>query len=76
MNFGGHQWRIHDFPEAVGRGASTPKMLLFSKHFAKNCMKLKEFGSPGRGRIPRASQDLPLKTERANQNYPHRFYTV
>ena len=29
-------------------------------NFPKNCMKLKEFGSPGEGRIPRTPLDLPL----------------
>ena len=34
------QWRIQDFPEA---GAPIPKLVLFCKFFAKNCMKMKEF---------------------------------
>ena len=38
-----YQWQIQDFPEA---GALTPKLVLFCKSFAKNCMKMKEFGPP------------------------------
>ena len=40
----GYQWRVQDFPE---RGAPTPKIIIFCKYFAKNCMKMKEFGPPG-----------------------------
>ena len=40
------QWRIQDFPEGVG--APTPKVsVLFSKFFAENCTKMKEFGPRG-----------------------------
>ena len=39
------QWRIQDFPEG---GAPIPKLGLFCKFFAENCMKMKEFG-PRRG---------------------------
>ena len=28
-------------------GAPTPKILLFCRYFAENCMKMKEFGPPG-----------------------------
>ena len=35
---------IQDFPEGVHQ---LPKVLLFLKFFAKNCMKMKEFGPPG-----------------------------
>ena len=40
------QWRIQDFPQ---EGAPTRKNLLFSRFFAENCMKMKEFGPPGGG---------------------------
>ena len=40
------QWRIQNFPEG---DAPTPKILLFCKYFAENCMKMKEFGPPGTG---------------------------
>ena len=39
------QWRIQDFSEGVGQ---LPKVLLFFNFFAENCMKMKEFGPPGR----------------------------
>ena len=29
------------------RGAPTPKLRLFYNFYAKNCMKMKEFGPPG-----------------------------
>ena len=32
-----------------GGGAPTPKLELFCKFFAENCMKMKEFGSRGGG---------------------------
>ena len=38
-------WRIQDFPEA-GEGA-TPKMGIFLKLFAENCVKMIEFGPRG-----------------------------
>ena len=44
-----NQWRIQDFPEGVHQ---FPKVLLFFKFFAENCMEMKEFG-PG-GRVPGA----------------------
>ena len=31
-----------------------PKVLLFFKFFAENCMKMKEFGPPGGARVPGA----------------------
>ena len=40
------QWRIQDFPQG---GAPTPKIAIIFHIFAKNCMKMKEFG-PGGGR--------------------------
>ena len=46
------------------RGAPTPKVGLFCKLFAKNCMKMKEFGYPregwGRARVPGTPLDLPM----------------
>ena len=41
------QWRIQDFPQG---GAPTPKITIIFQIFAKNCMKMKEFGPPGGGR--------------------------
>ena len=38
------QWRIQDFPQG---GAPTPKIAIIFQIFAKNCMKMKEFGPPG-----------------------------
>ena len=45
------QWQIKDFPD--GRGALTPvfgQNLIFGKIFARNCMKMKEFGQRGGAR--------------------------
>ena len=39
--------------------APTPKLGLFCKFFTENCMKMKEFGSPGGG-VPRAPLDPPM----------------
>ena len=36
------------------RGRQLPKLLLFCNFFAKNCMKMKEFGPPGGARVPGA----------------------
>ena len=44
------QWRIQGFSRG---GAPTPKLGLFCKFFAENCMKMKEFRPPG-GRVPGA----------------------
>ena len=38
------QWRIQDFPQG---GAPTPKIAIIFQKFAKNSMKMKEFGPPG-----------------------------
>ena len=43
------QWRIQDFPQG---GAPTPKIAIIFHIFAENCMKMKEFGSPGGGARP------------------------
>ena len=40
------QWPIQDFPQG---GAPTLKSAIIFQFFAKNCMKMKEFGPPGRG---------------------------
>ena len=46
------QWRIQDFPQG---GAPTPKIAIIFQIFAKNCMKMKEFGPPGvEARVPGA----------------------
>ena len=51
------QWRIQDFPE---EGAPSPKVGLFCKLFAENCMKMKEFG-PGEGvHVTGAPLDPPM----------------
>ena len=49
--WGGIQWRIQDFPQ---EGAPTPKIAIIFHIFAENCMKMKEFGSPGGARVPGA----------------------
>ena len=53
---GRYQWRIQDFPDVGrqlsgggGRGEHT-----ILPNFPKNCMKLREFGSRGGVRVPRA----------------------
>ena len=33
-------------------GALTPKIAIIFQNFAKNCMKMKEFGPPGGARVP------------------------
>ena len=48
---GSKQWRIQDFPQG---GAPTPKIAIIFQNFAKNCMKMKEFGPPGGARVPGA----------------------
>ena len=48
------QWRIQDFPQG---GAPTPKIAIIFQIFAKNCMKMKEFGPPRGGH---ASMAPPL----------------
>ena len=45
------QRRIQGFPHG---GARTPKIAIIFQIFAENCMKMKEFGPPGEGRIPGA----------------------
>ena len=35
-------------------GALTPKSAIIVQLFAENCMKMKEFGPPGRARVPGA----------------------
>ena len=53
------QLRIQDFPEV---GAPTPKLVLFCKFLAENCMKMKEFGLPGGwGHVPVPSLDPPMQ---------------
>ena len=52
------QWRIQDFPQG---GAPTPKIAIIYQIFAKNCMKMKEFGPPGGGARPwRPPLDPPM----------------
>ena len=57
-NADNHQWRIQDFPQG---GAPTPKIAIIFQIFAKNCMKMKEFGPPRGGarpwRPPRSAND-------------------
>ena len=55
---GWRQWRIQDFPQG---GAPTPKSAIIFQFFAKNCMKMKEFGPPGGGARPwRPPLDPPM----------------
>ena len=35
-----------------GGGTPTPKSAIIFQIFAKNCMKMKEFGPPGGARVP------------------------
>ena len=42
-------------------GAPTPKIAIIFHIFAENCMKMKEFGSPGGARVPGA----PLRSANA-----------
>ena len=52
------QWRIQDFPQG---GAPTPKIAIIFHIFAKNCIKMKEFGPPGGGARPwRPPLDPPI----------------
>ena len=51
-----------DFPE---EGAPTPKLGLFYKFFAENCLKMKEFGPQG-VRVPGAPLDPPMETHCKN----------
>ena len=39
------QWRIQDFPE--GGGVNSQRPIILQIFFAENCMKMKEFGTPG-----------------------------
>ena len=50
------QWRIQDFPG----GAPTPKSAIIFHFFPENCMKMKEFGPPGGGRVPGPPLDPPM----------------
>ena len=61
----GQQWRIQDFPQG---GAPTPKIAIIFQIFAKNCMKMKEFGPPGggRARVPGAPPPLDPPMVRLN----------
>ena len=58
LQVGHTQWRIQDFPQG---GAPTPKIAIIFHIFAENCMKMKEFGSPGGGARPwRPPLDPPM----------------
>ena len=58
------QWRIQDFPQG---GGPTPKSAIIFQFFAKNCMKMKEFGPPGGGTRPwRPPLDPPMQKIRAS----------
>ena len=41
------QWRIQDFPECGANPRGENSRLSFDKHFAQNCMKIKELGPIG-----------------------------
>ena len=46
-------------------GAPTPKIAIIFQIFAKNCMKMKEFGPPGGGARPwRPPLDPPMQSQR------------
>ena len=51
--------------------------LLFCKMLAENCMKMKEFRSPGRGHVPGVPPlDLPMLTETAHFSQFRHILTV
>ena len=52
------QWLIQDFLQG---GAPTPRLGLFCKFFAENCMKMKEFGPRG-ARVNGAPLDPPMSS--------------
>ena len=55
------QWRIQDFPEEGTPTSQGGRQHTILPKFPKNCMKLKEFGPPGRGRAsPTPPLDPPL----------------
>ena len=60
-----YQWQIQDFSRGMW-GLQLPRRvhtyLLFCKIFAESCIKMKEFGLRGRGRIPAYPLDPPLHT--------------
>ena len=58
---------MQDFPQG---GAPTPKIAIIFQIFAKNCMKMKEFGPPGGARVPGA----PLRS--ANENVQCEFRCI
>ena len=49
-------------------GAPTPKIAIIFQIFAKNCMKMKEFGPPGGARVPGAPPlDPPMPIYHSNK---------
>ena len=63
-----YKWRIQDFPQG---GAPTAKIAIIFQIFAKNCMKMKEFGPPGGARIPGApplDPPMPIYQETNGSN--------
>ena len=53
-------WEAVADPGFSPGGASTPKIAIIFQIFAKNCMKMKEFGPPGGTRPWRPPLDLPM----------------
>ena len=49
-----HIWNAVADPGFSPGGAPTPKSAIIFQFFAKNCMKMKEFGAPGGARVPGA----------------------
>ena len=51
-------------------GAPTPKSAIIFQFFAKNCMKMKEFGPPGGARVPGAPPWIRQCHGSATEVYP------
>ena len=68
-----YQWRIQDFPQG---GAPTPKITIILQIFAKNCMKMKEFGPPGGARPwrPPWIRQCVCKISRSFSKFVHIFF--
>ena len=71
-----YQWRIQDFPQG---GAPTPKIAIIFQFFAKNCMKMKEFGPRGRGHAslapPLDPPMITLTSKAAKEKNIYPFFT-
>ena len=59
-------WWIQDFPEV---GAPTPKLGVLTYYFAKNCIKIKEFGPRGGTCTPGTPFDPPMDLQQQKNLY-------